>query len=843
METNSSVKANKIAVGSEESDLKLLRKLEISQSIIFILSFILILHLYYLQNVLENEVITQTEEFNQYYSQLDEFNQKELQNVRSKRSSLDNDAVVGGAPPEAKNLNLTKSEMWLQSLSKIRMNELMDKCLSLHEYCVDEHDSERGFPGPPGPIGPMGNQGPPGPQGIPGLMGLPGHHGPEGPPGKQGRDAICPKCPIQANYEMTSNQCPIIEEMKCPYSNLFKNIPDSDNIPRIMEKALPIIVEHMIENMTEVESCMKVCLTNITDDWNAPPEVTETAYIEGATAHCYLESIGRPVFHAHSNTFYGSWMRDAYPKSGKDSNKRWLMPHFQGGHVQEYESDSYKNVPANKQDYILMRSKEGVESEGAKLQQQLLSILKTINEKEKGLFVDSDLVGVNYPLILKEWAVKIIGGFESVEKVLEETKLTYVRKMKGFVDVYVLRESPKLTRNIRNKRNIQRRLESDSNVKFIELQKPLNRHKRSLSGDDISITNILNSLDQENEIITNGTLFNDPLWKDQWQIHQNDELKLNTSIQLYYDMGIMEAWRSGFTGKGVTISILDDGIDYNHEDLKQNFAPEVSYDFNDDDKDPLCRMDDFNKHGTKCAGIVGMVANNTKCGVGIAFNAKIGAIRMLDGEVNDRIESESITFANQIVDIYIAAWGPADSSRIVDGPKFLTSLAFKSGVQNGRNQKGSIFVWASGNGGLHLDDCAVDGYSSSIYTISVSSVSQNNQFPWYGEECPSTLVSAYSSGSKTDNFIILIIVNECFSDFSGSSASAPTVGGVIALALEANPSLTWRDIQHMIVMTAEPSGLIQTNEEGWKMNGAGFMVSNQNLNVLKIDKQSTFLIS
>lgn len=96
----------------------------------------------------------------------------------------------------------------------------------------------------------------------------------------------------------------------------------------------------MIENMTEVESCMRVCLTNITDDWFVQPEVTETPYIKGATAHCYLEGVGRPVFHAHSNTFYGAWMRDAYPKTGKDSDKRWLAPHFQGDVLHEYTSES-----------------------------------------------------------------------------------------------------------------------------------------------------------------------------------------------------------------------------------------------------------------------------------------------------------------------------------------------------------------------------------------------------------------------------------------------------------------------------------------------------------------------
>ena len=48
-----------------------------------------------------------------------------------------------------------------------------------------------------------------------------------------------------------------------------------------------------------------------------------------------------------------------------------------------------------------------------------------------------------------------------------------------------------------------------------------------------------------------------------------------------------------------------------------------------------CRYDfsDSNRHGTRCAGQVAATPNNTLCIVGIAFNAQIGGIRMLDGQV------------------------------------------------------------------------------------------------------------------------------------------------------------------------------------------------------------------
>ncbi|MEO0688296.1 MAG: S8 family serine peptidase, partial [Cyanobacteria bacterium J06649_11] len=66
----------------------------------------------------------------------------------------------------------------------------------------------------------------------------------------------------------------------------------------------------------------------------------------------------------------------------------------------------------------------------------------------------------------------------------------------------------------------------------------------------------------------------------------------------------------------------------------------------------------------------------------------------------------------------------------------------------GRKGRGSIFVWASGNGGNKMDYCNCDGYTNSIYTISVSAATAIGSQPWYLELCASTLVSTYSSGKS-----------------------------------------------------------------------------------------------
>lgn len=116
------------------------------------------------------------------------------------------------------------------------------------------------------------------------------------------------------------------------------------------------------------------------------------------------------------------------------------------------------------------------------------------------------------------------------------------------------------------------------------------------------------------------------------------------------------------------------------------------------------RYDDnnTNRHGTRCAGEVAAVSDNNICSIGIAFNSKVGGVRMLDGEVTDAVEARSLSHNNQHIHIYSASWGPDDNGKTVDGPGELATRAFIEGVTSGRRGLGSIFVFASGNGGRGL---------------------------------------------------------------------------------------------------------------------------------------------
>lgn len=123
-------------------------------------------------------------------------------------------------------------------------------------------------------------------------------------------------------------------------------------------------------------------------------------------------------------------------------------------------------------------------------------------------------------------------------------------------------------------------------------------------------------------------------------------------------------------------------------------------------------------------------------------------------------------------------------------------------------------MWASGNGGRFNDSCACDGYTNNIYTFSISSTSEFGEKPWYLEECTSILAAVFSNGDQRKGEREIMtpdIRHRCTDKHTGTSAAAPLAAGIIALTLEANPNLTWRDIMFMIVLTSRPDAIPSNN--------------------------------
>ncbi|XP_054714386.1 neuroendocrine convertase 2-like [Uloborus diversus] len=271
---------------------------------------------------------------------------------------------------------------------------------------------------------------------------------------------------------------------------------------------------------------------------------------------------------------------------------------------------------------------------------------------------------------------------------------------------------------------------------------------------------------------------------------------------------------------------MDDGVDYMHPDLQESYNAKASYDFSSNDPYPYPRYTDdwFNSHGTRCAGEVAAKRDNGVCGVGVAYESKVAGIRMLDQPyMTDLIEANSMGHEPDLIDIYSASWGPTDDGKTVDGPRNATMRAIVRGVNEGRRGLGNIYVWASGDGGED-DDCNCDGYAASMWTISINSAINNGENAHYDESCSSTLASTFSNGAKDPHTGVATtdLYGKCTKTHSGTSAAAPEAAGVFALALDANPTLTWRDVQHLTVLTSKRNSLYDSKGRfHWNMNGVG----------------------
>lgn len=307
----------------------------------------------------------------------------------------------------------------------------------------------------------------------------------------------------------------------------------------------------------------------------------------------------------------------------------------------------------------------------------------------------------------------------------------------------------------------------------------------------------------------------DPLQWRQWYLEPGGGMHLN----------VTGLWEAGIKGGGVSVAVLDDGVELTHLDLALNYDPGASWDLLDADPDPTPVP--WSRHGTQLAGIIAATHHNGMCGMGVAPWSGVGAVRMLGYLVWDAMEAAALSYERDHVDVYVAAWGPVDTGTVMEGPGVLASRAMAEGIVLGRKGRGSIYIWASGNGGLVGDDCNADGYANSLHTMTVSGSTRAGHPPEYAETCAATLVSTYSGDVDKDydqeeEQVSGVVTTDtggvCTESFRGSSVSAAMVAGVCALTIDMNPELTWRDLQHLMVRAAAPHNPVP---DQWSTNGVG----------------------
>ena len=351
-------------------------------------------------------------------------------------------------------------------------------------------------------------------------------------------------------------------------------------------------------------------------------------------------------------------------------------------------------------------------------------------------------------------------------------------------------------------------------------------HVYTVPGSSISLEN-LNFLKENGEIElfapsedslqpTPMTIPDDPLIPDQWHLINTGQDGNSMGV----DLNVTAAW-DRYNGSGVMIRIVDDGLDILHEDLQPNFDASTSYDYCDNDEDPSPVAPGDN-HGTAVAGVAAGMGDNGIGIAGVAWGASHNHARFLCGGA----AVPALSDFNQDIDIYHNSWGYSGAGFASLGPSSAAML--ESGVYDGRSSLGSIFTFSAGNEYTTDENVNQKGFQKSRYTIAIGAITYSGVQSWYSSIGAPVLVVGPSNGGSLGittadrTGSVGYSSTNYTNSFGGTSSSGPKVAGLAGLILEAEPTLTWRDMQAILVHSSTPNDL---NHENWSVNGAGLPVS------------------
>lgn len=243
-------------------------------------------------------------------------------------------------------------------------------------------------------------------------------------------------------------------------------------------------------------------------------------------------------------------------------------------------------------------------------------------------------------------------------------------------------------------------------------------------------------------------------------------------------IGTPEAWNAA-NGSGVTVAILDSGVDPAHPDLIGNLVPGWNL------VDNNSNTSDVYGHGTMVAGVVGALSNNGIGVTSIAPNTSLMPVRVAMTSGSAYIS----TIANGI--IYAA-----DHGAQIANASFAT-LTGSPTIQNAANymrSKGGLVVVAAGNYGV------LDSTPNNSSVISVSATNNNDSLTSWSSYGPYVDVSAPGEGIWTTTN------GGGYSAVSGTSFSSPATCAVLALMKSANNSLSIAQLESILKSTAVDLG-------------------------------------
>jgi subtilisin family serine protease len=280
----------------------------------------------------------------------------------------------------------------------------------------------------------------------------------------------------------------------------------------------------------------------------------------------------------------------------------------------------------------------------------------------------------------------------------------------------------------------------------------------------------------------------------------------------------VEAAHTITDGEGVTIAVIDTGIDIDHEEFSSQNKVVAPRDTTANDANPR-PSSCAEKHGTACAGVA---CDDGRFGAsGVAPRAKLMPIRMIS-QLGSQAEADAFQWAaDNGADVISCSWGPEDGfwkddndplhTREVPLPDS-TRLAIDYAVTNGRGGLGCVVFFAAGNGNESVDN---DGYASYDRVLAVAACNDrgqrsvysdfgdavfcafpSNDFAWPEKGRPAPLTPGIWTTDRTGR--VGYSADHYTNSFGGTSSACPGAAGVAALVLSRNESLRWDQVREIL---------------------------------------------
>ena len=272
-------------------------------------------------------------------------------------------------------------------------------------------------------------------------------------------------------------------------------------------------------------------------------------------------------------------------------------------------------------------------------------------------------------------------------------------------------------------------------------------------------------------------------------------------------LNVTPVW-ADYTGRGVRVGILDYGVEWTNPDLDDNQRIDLS--LNADTGLPggfPVRPSD--SHGTAVAGVIAAERNGIG-GVGVAYNADLVSFysRLSYGAIATAFEA-----ARGRVDILNNSWGLGGNFENSPDSAFLddfsrpeltrAATALQALAADGRGGLGTVVIMAAGNDNEVGDNTNLHNFQNSRFVITVGATEKSGQAASFSTRGSSVLVAAPGSRVVTTDRVDTAGYDDGdMATVSGTSFAAPGVAGVVALMLEANPNLGYRDVQIILAASA-----------------------------------------